>query len=95
MCSFQSSERMELMNHITTHGVSDQIISVQLKQWKCRNCGETFESKPHLMNHRRDNHDMPMCYYDMENKCNQSPEMCWYKHKTGQVANTSVLEKKY
>ena len=85
MCSFQASEKKELMNHIPSHGSKDQILSVQTTLWKCRNCGEVFESKNHLMNHRRDNHEMPMCYYDKEDKCNQTPEMCWYKHKSQQM----------
>ena len=87
MCSFQSSERKEIMNHIPTHGVADQILNAQLNPWKCRNCGELFESKHSLMDHRRDNHVMPMCHYDIDNKCNQLPEVCWYQHKQGNISN--------
>ena len=39
------------------------------------------------MNHRRDNHDMPMCHYDMEDNCNQLPDICLYKHKVQKISD--------
>ena len=35
------------------------------------------------MDHRRDNHDMPMCHFDMEDRFTQLPGKCWYRHKSG------------
>ena len=94
MCSFQSSERKEIMNHIPTHGVTDQILDAQLKPWKCRDCGERFESKHSFMVHRRDNHVMPMCHYNIDNRCNQLPEVCWYQHKEGNILNQRNIQNK-
>ena len=88
-CSFQASTRTEFLNHIPIHGVGDQTINLQIIQWKCRNCEEIFENKVTLMNHRRDNHEMPMCYFDMEDRCSQSSERCWYTHKSAQKTNTT------
>ena len=55
----------------------------QNNEFKCRNCKQEFTNKWLLMNHRRDNHhdNRRMCYYDAENKCTFSAELCWYKHK--------------
>ena len=89
MCSFQSSDKNEFINHVTKHGETDQTINVQLKHWKCRNCEKSFESKWTMMDHRRDNHEMPMCFLDMEGKCKQLPGKCWYKHKLNQTMTTA------
>ena len=85
MCSFQSSDKNEFINHVTKHGETDQTMNVQLQHWKCRNCKESFESKWKMMDHRRDNHEMPMCFYDLEGKCKQLPGKCWYKHQLNQT----------
>ena len=84
MCSFQSSDQIEFANHVTKHGKSDPTINIQLNHWKCRNCETSFESKVRMMDHRRDNHVMPMCFYDMEGKCKQVQGKCWYRHKSSQ-----------
>ena len=89
MCSFQSSDKNEFAKHVTKHGKTDTTINIQLKHWKCRNCEASFESKSKMMDHRRDNHEMPMCFYDMEGKCKQLPGKCWYKHKSSQVMKPS------
>ena len=34
------------------------------------------------MKHRWDNHEMPACRDDVEDKCTQSAEIWYYKHKT-------------
>ena len=84
LCSFQSNDKKEFANHVEKHGVNDPTINIQLKHWKCRNCEESYESKWKMMDHRRDNHEMPMCFYDMDGKCKQLPGKCWYKHKSSQ-----------
>ena len=94
LCSFQASTRREFINHIPVHGDSDPTTRMQIKQWKCRNCEELFENKVLLMNHRRDNHDMPMCYFDMEDRCSQSPERCWYKHRSQKSLTTNIKNSK-
>ena len=94
LCSFQASTRREFINHIPIHGDSDPTTRMQINQWKCRNCEEFFENKVLLMNHRRDNHDMPMCYFDMEDRCSQSPERCWYKHRSQKSLTTNIKNSK-
>ena len=42
------------------------------------------------MDHRRDNHDMPMCYFDMENRCTQLPGKCWYKHRSSETSDSKI-----
>ena len=44
------------------------------------------------MDHRRDNHDMPMCYFDMEDRCTQLPGQCWYKHKDGVSSGAKIIK---
>ena len=94
LCSFQASTRREFINHIPIHGDSDPTTRMQINQWKCRNCEEFFESKVLLMNHRRDNHDMLMCYFDMEDRFSQSPERCWYKHRSHKSLTTNIKNSK-
>ena len=84
MYSFQSNDKNEFANHVTKHGKSDPTINIQLKHWKCRNCEASFKSKWKMMNHIRDNHEMLLCFYDMEGKCKQVSGQCWYKHKSSQ-----------
>ena len=91
LCSFQSSRRKEFMNHVPKHGVSDQTESVQIEYFKCKDCGNTFINRRSLMDHRRDNYDMPMCFFDMEDRCTQLPGKCWYKHKAGEPSGAKVI----
>ena len=81
-CSFQSNDKGEFLNHLSSHGASDKTSSIQLSQWKCRNCGEHFQCKENLMEHRRDNHEMPACRDDLEDNCSRTPEICYYTHKS-------------
>ena len=70
MCSFQSTDKKELINHISKHATKDETICVLLNKCKCRNCGEFFfENKWSLMEHRKENHEMPLCCYDTEGLC--------------------------
>ena len=82
MCSFQSNNKKEFINHFKSHGESDTTVSVQLSQWKCRTCNEIFENKGHLMEPRRDNHEMPACRDDLEDRCSPAAEIFYYKHKS-------------
>ena len=58
------------------------MVDVQLSQWKCRTCSEILNTKTNLMEHKRDNHEMPPCRDDLEGKCSRSAEICYYKHTT-------------
>ena len=64
-----------------------------MSQWKCRNCSKLFESKWFLMEHRRYNHEMPLCRYDIEGGCNRLIGKCWYKHKSSQPQQKTTLVK--
>ena len=93
MCSFQSTENSEFKNHMSKHGETESTVSTQINQWKCRNCSELFQSKWFLMEHRRDNHEMPLCRYDIDGGCNRPIGKCWYKHKSNQSLKETNLVK--
>ena len=41
------------------------------------------------MEHRKENHEMPLCRDDIKGDCSRGPEQCWYKHKVGQTPSIS------
>ena len=92
MCSFQSTSRKEFINHLLKHGESDKTGNLEIKHFKCKSCGEAFINRRSLMDHRRDNHDMPMCFFDMEDRCTQLPGKCWYKHKSSVTAEVKIIK---
>ena len=74
-----------------------QVNYIEINSFKCRTCGESFENKWHLMNHRRDIHPTKrICIYDLEDRCNFQPKQCWYRHKIeGSGENISTTLKCY
>ena len=44
------------------------------------------------MEHRRDNHEMPLCRYDLDGGCNRPTGKCWYKHKSSQSLIITNIE---
>ena len=86
-CSFQSTDRNESINHTSKHGERDNTVNIQIEQWKCRNCGIIYENKWSLMEHRKENHEMPFCRDDAKGGCDRGPAQCWYKHKNSQIQN--------
>ena len=93
-CYFQSSLKEELDNHITIkHTVRGVLpnLNVEPEKIKCRTCGETFENMWRLKNHRRDQHPhlRRPCLYDLEDRCNHSDNVCWYRHKETNKQNIS------
>ena len=57
-------------------------------QLTCRTCGESFNSKHNLMNHRKQVHiqNVRQCRDYEENKCRRGEDRCWYKHQSTQQA---------
>jgi hypothetical protein len=50
-------------------------------QLKCHKCGETFENKTTLMNHKKKDHPSNiLCKYYMNSKCRRTSEQCWFNH---------------
>ena len=98
-CYFQSALKEELDNHISIkHTVRGQVpnLEVEPEKIKCRNCGEMFDNMWRLKNHRRDKHPhlRRPCIYDLEDRCNKSANLCWYKHKETHNQNTQKMVKK-
>ena len=50
---------------------------------KCFICSKIFESKPHLMNHRKKDHSdvVKPCTQFRQNNCRFRSEACWFKHE--------------
>lgn len=82
-CDFQDNSRDIFMNHRRIEHSKQSKLQDE-NGFKCRNCGETFELKWQLMEHRRIKHPEMRrpCYYDAVNKCSFSEYLCWYKHKS-------------
>ena len=82
-CDFQDNNRDIFMNHRRIEH-SKKSKQPDENGFKCRNCGEVFELKWQLMEHRRIKHPEMRrpCFYDAENKCSFSAYLCWYKHKS-------------
>ena len=83
-CDFQGTTGMQLKKHfMLKHTVkSDGPI-------KCRVCGEGFDVKWKLMNHRKDQHmaSVGHCRNYNERKCYYSATMCWWKHEDNQTGS--------
>ena len=90
-CDFQCNERSQLRKHIALkHTVSSPNGNVE-----CRNCGEMFKTKWHLMNHRKVEHISSVAYCRNYTKgtCTFSGDYCWWKHeeqKTEQIIGCFV-----
>ena len=68
-CPFQGTELSQLNKHI------------QIKhRLQCRNCEETFKTKPDLMMHRKKEHYSAVALCKNGTECTFS-EKCWWKHK--------------
>ena len=64
---------------------------VQKRKLTCRSCGEGFNEKRLLINHRRDHHplDRKPCRYDLEDNCSFAAEECWYRHDSNRPQTES------
>ena len=76
-CPFQGTSSGELRNHINLKHVAN-VNKKMDGNIECRNCGERFNDKRNLMNHRKEKHSetVAVCRNNIENKCNFSAEMC-------------------
>ena len=78
------------MSHVPSGDTNK--VTIRAERLSCRNCKVEFENYWSLMNHRRDNHPTDKAYrYDLEDRCKQSAEKCWYKHKNGRNPNIATL----
>ena len=79
-CYFQGTNSSELTNHIKLKHKVDQTRTTG--SLKCRNCGETFNSKSNLMDHRKDKHlgTVASCKNNLQGTCSFSSKMCWWNH---------------
>ena len=61
---------------VTQHKQNDE-------QFKCDSCGEIFEFKWDMMNHRKKMHEQSvrMCKFFAQGKCIFEDETCWYSHQ--------------
>ena len=74
-CFFQGTNKEELSKHIEIkHMVEGSI--------KCRTCGEHFNTKSNLMNHRKDKHlnTVAHCRNNLKGTCSYPSRMCWWNH---------------
>ena len=61
-----------------------QLVHANIDTFRCRICGETFKSKPELMNHRKKEHikTVAFCRNMMQGVCQFSNQKCWWNHET-------------
>ena len=59
----------------------------------CRNCGEKFQSKRSLLDHRKHSHfnTVAFCRNYQEGKCPFTSEMCWWNHRELSDARSDVV----
>ena len=79
-CYFQGTSRDELETHNNEkHGAKHFKHEGSLK---CRNCGETFNLKANLMDHRKSEHisTVAQCRNYSNGNCPYSNQMCWWTH---------------
>ena len=76
-CYFQGTSKQELTTHINIKHKTERVDLL-----KCRNCGESFTSKPNLMDHRKDKHASTVapCRNNIRGACQFSSNMCWWSH---------------
>ena len=54
---------------------------------QCYICSQTFNSKPELMSHRKNNHTniVPQCTQFLRGVCKFQSKFCWYSHENEEV----------
>ena len=79
-CDFQGTSNIQLKKHFDLKHNQKEILKGSIA---CRNCGEMFNEKWNLMNHRKNMHssNVATCRNFSVGKCNFSAELCWWKHE--------------
>ena len=60
---------------------------------ECKHCGEKFNEKWNLMDHRKLTHiqKVALCKNKLEGNCNFTADMCWWNHEETQIKNVQRL----
>ena len=77
-CDFYCNNKKDFEAH-------RQLIHGNLDTSRCRICGQTFKTKPELMNHRKMEHikTVALCKNIIQQgECSFSNKKCWWNHET-------------
>ena len=82
-CSFRSQNETTLKKHYAEDHNELSPNKSDPVSMDCHSCGEKFDTKRNLMDHRRDYHKhlSKLCRYYMKGEC-EFDDQCWYRHET-------------
>ena len=77
---------------LDAHTYSSQGVDVYLT---CRYCGNSFDSKPELMLHRKKHHvhQVNICRNFSSGVCPYEESVCWYKHMDSEITSEVILSR--
>ena len=79
-CDYQGISKEELKKHVS---LKHRLAQMQSDEGiKCRNCGETFNTKWDMMAHRKTMHlsTVAYCKRNIDGTCPYTQERCWWNH---------------
>ena len=91
-CSFRSQNETTLKKHYAEDHNELSPNKSDPVSMDCHSCGEKFDTKRNLMDHRRDYHKhlSKLCRYYMKGEC-EFDDQCWYRHETSSRMKTVSL----